>query len=69
MAVWGDDREIAFLRGLGNWPPQTASRSDSCRRNLLKKYYNTMHLRNNWGEVDPNKVRGYLRQCGAHKGG
>jgi len=67
MAVWGDDRELAFLRGVGSFSPQTATRKVYTRKELLKKYYNTMHIRSDWGDIDPNKVRVYLRRCGAHK--
>jgi len=67
MAVWGDDRELAFLRGVGSFSPQAVLSKGYTRKKLLKKYYNTMHIRSDWGDIDPNKVRSYLRRCGAHK--
>lgn len=67
MAVWGDDRELDFLRHLGSWSPQTVPNKRSNRKQLIRKYYNTMHLRCDWGDVDPNKVRSYLRECGGHR--
>jgi hypothetical protein len=67
MAIWGDERELTFLKGVGSWSPQEASNKGYSRAGLLKKYYNTMHVRSDWGDIDPNRVRGYLRRCGAHK--
>lgn len=67
MALWSAEKELAFLKGLGTWVPSSVPDKGYSKQDLLKKYYNTMHLRHDWDEIDPNRVRGYLRQQGGHK--
>jgi len=52
---WQTKHEIRFLNGLGTWITQ----KPGSRAELLKKYVDAWHLRENWGEIDRLEVRGY----------
>ena len=47
--------EINFLNKLGDWVTQKPGN----RVELLRKYLDVWHDRENWGEIDKLEVRGY----------
>ena len=52
---WQTKHEIRFLNGLGDWVTQRPGN----RVELLRKYLDAWHDRENWGEIDRLEVRGY----------
>ena len=54
-AGWATKSELKFLKGLG-----TFSTVETSRKELLRRYRKTMHLKTYWGIVDREEIREYL---------
>ena len=55
-------QEMRFLDQLGSWA-RHAGKPEGVgipRKELLGLYLNTMHLRDNWGYIDEEKIRKYI---------
>ena len=52
---WATKNELRFLEGLG-----TFSTVETSRKELLRRYKKTMHLKSNWGTVNSEKIKRYL---------
>ena len=53
-AGWATKSELKFLKGLG-----TFSTVHTSRKELLRRYKKTMHLKS-WGVVDEEEIKKYL---------
>ena len=52
---WTTQAELDFITGLGTF--STYTRMQPSRRTLLQWYLATMRLRQDWGEIDQERVR------------
>ena len=59
-AIMANERH--FLNRIGLWSkhPGKPEGLNMPKRTLLMRYRDTMHLRNNWGPINPEKVRDHL---------
>ncbi len=55
--VWTTENEISYLSGIGTWGKVALSRKE-----ILQGYIDSALRRDNWDEVDGNKVIMYAKQ-------
>ena len=55
--VWTTENEISYLSGIGTWGKVALSRKE-----ILQGYIDSALRRDDWGEVDGNKVIMYAKQ-------
>ena len=54
---WTTENEISYLSGIGTWGKVALSRKE-----ILQGYIDSALRRDDWGEVDGNKVIMYAKQ-------
>jgi len=56
--VWTTENEISYLQNIGGWFAVTTH----SRKEILQGYIDSALRRDDWGEVDGNKVIMYAKQ-------
>lgn len=61
--AWDTRSEMRFLLGLGRWRPERSRPHGwPSRLDLWQTYLKTMQTRDDWGKIDPFRIREWIKE-------